>query len=50
MLWTVLDGALTIACGDGAIRIVELQRAGKQAMKAEDFLRGTPLAAGAVLC
>jgi len=46
---TVLDDALTIACGDGAVRIVELQRAGKQAMKAEEFLRGTPLAPGAVL-
>jgi methionyl-tRNA formyltransferase len=42
---TVLDDKLTIACGEGAIRILELQRAGKQAMKAEEFLRGTPLAA-----
>ena len=33
----------TIACGDGAIRILELQRAGKAPMKAADFLRGTPL-------
>ncbi len=40
---------LTIGCGDGAVRIVELQRAGKQAMKADDFLRGVPLAAGTVL-
>ena len=39
--------ALTVACGEGALRIVELQRAGKQAMKAEEFLRGTPLAPGA---
>ena len=39
----VLDDGLTIACGDGAIRILELQRAGKAPMKAEDFLRGTPL-------
>ena len=46
---TVLDDRLTIACRDGAIRILELQRAGKQAMNAEDFLRGTPLAAGTVL-
>ena len=35
--------ASTIACGDGAIRILELQRAGKAPMKAADFLRGTPL-------
>ena len=39
----VLDDHLTIACGDGAIRILELQRAGKAPMKAADFLRGTPL-------
>ena len=42
----VLDDRLTIACGVGAIRIVELQRAGKQPMKAEEFLRGTPLKRG----
>jgi methionyl-tRNA formyltransferase len=39
----VLDGRLAVACGGGALRIVELQRAGKAPMKAEDFLRGTPL-------
>ncbi|MDB5566611.1 MAG: methionyl-tRNA formyltransferase [Tardiphaga sp.] len=39
----LLDDRLTIACGDGAIRILDLQRAGKQPMKATDFLRGTPL-------
>lgn len=39
----LLDEQLTVACGDGAIRILELQRAGKQPMKAQDFLRGTPL-------
>ena len=39
----VLDDQLAIACGDGAIRILELQRAGKAPMKAADFLRGTPL-------
>src|SRR5690349_4404103 len=38
---TVLDEHLTIACGEGAIRIIELQRAGKAPMKAADFLRGT---------
>ena len=41
---TLLDDRLTIACGDGAIRIVELQRTGKQPMTADEFLRGTPLA------
>jgi methionyl-tRNA formyltransferase len=39
----VLDGHLTVACKEGALRILELQRAGKQPMKAEEFLRGTPL-------
>jgi methionyl-tRNA formyltransferase len=39
----VLDDRLAIACQDGAIRILELQRAGKQPMKAKEFLRGTPL-------
>ncbi|HUI95543.1 MAG TPA: methionyl-tRNA formyltransferase [Xanthobacteraceae bacterium] len=46
---TVLDERLTVACRDGAVRIVELQRAGKQAMKAEAFLRGTPVAPGTPL-
>ena len=45
----MLDDNLTIACGDGAIRILELQRAGKQPMKADEFLRGNKLARGAVL-
>ena len=39
----VLDDHLTIACQQGALRVLELQRAGKAPMKAEDFLRGTPL-------
>lgn len=39
----LLDGRLTIACGEGAIRVLELQRAGKEPMKADAFLRGTPL-------
>jgi methionyl-tRNA formyltransferase len=39
----LLDDRLAVACNEGALRILELQRAGKAAMKAEDFLRGTPL-------
>jgi methionyl-tRNA formyltransferase len=39
----VLDDHLTVACREGALRILELQRAGKAPMKAGDFLRGTPL-------
>jgi methionyl-tRNA formyltransferase len=44
---SVLDDQLTIACANGAIRIIELQRAGKAPMKAAEFLRGTPVKAGA---
>jgi methionyl-tRNA formyltransferase len=43
----VLDDHLAVACKEGALRILELQRAGRQPMKAEEFLRGTPLKAGA---
>jgi len=39
----LLDDHLLIACKKGAIRILELQRAGKGVMKADEFLRGTPL-------
>jgi methionyl-tRNA formyltransferase len=46
----LLDDRLTIACGAGAVRIVELQRAGARAMSAEDFLRGTPLKPPLRLC
>jgi methionyl-tRNA formyltransferase len=42
----LLDDHLTIACGEGAIRILELQRAGGRPMTAEDFLRGMPLKPG----
>jgi methionyl-tRNA formyltransferase len=42
----VLDDKLTIACGEGALRLVQVQRAGKQPMSAEEFLRGTPVKAG----
>jgi methionyl-tRNA formyltransferase len=39
----VLDERLTIACGQGAVRILELQRAGRRPVTAEEFLRGTAL-------
>jgi methionyl-tRNA formyltransferase len=39
----VLDDKLTIACGTGAVRLLELQRAGKQPMSADEFLRGMPI-------
>ena len=41
-----LDAKLTIACAQGAVRLVQLQRAGKQPLSADEFLRGTPLKAG----
>jgi methionyl-tRNA formyltransferase len=44
-----LDDKLTIACGSGAVRLVQLQRAGKQPMGADEFLRGTPVAPATVL-
>ncbi|SKA36921.1 methionyl-tRNA formyltransferase [Consotaella salsifontis] len=46
---TLLDDRLLIACGEGAVRVLELQRAGGRPVSAEDFLRGTKLPAGARL-
>ncbi len=46
---TLLDDKLNVACGDGAVRLIEVQRAGRQPMKAEEFLRGSQLARGTVL-
>jgi methionyl-tRNA formyltransferase len=46
---TVLDARLTIACGDGAVRLVQVQRAGAKPMSAEDFLRGNAVPPGTVL-
>jgi methionyl-tRNA formyltransferase len=46
---TVLDDNLTIACGDGAVRVVELQKAGGRPMRAEEFLRGAPVSPGSKL-
>jgi methionyl-tRNA formyltransferase len=43
---TVLDDKLTIACGAGAVRLTQVQRAGKQPMSADEFLRGTPIKSG----
>jgi methionyl-tRNA formyltransferase len=46
---TVLDGQLTIACGEGALRLLTVQREGRAAVAAADLLRGYPIAAGSVL-
>lgn len=45
----LLDTMGTVACGAGAIQLVEVQRAGKGAMPAGDFLRGARLSPGAKL-
>ncbi|MCC3303557.1 methionyl-tRNA formyltransferase [Sneathiella sp. HT1-7] len=44
-----LDDQLTIACGEGALRLITLQPAGKSAMNAAAFLNGRPIAKGEVL-
>lgn len=43
----VIDDQLTIAAGEGAVQLVEVQRAGAKAMSAEEFLRGVKLTKGA---
>ena len=45
----VLDDDLTVACGQSAVRLLELQRAGRQPMRASEFLRGTPIPRGSIL-
>jgi methionyl-tRNA formyltransferase len=45
----LLDDRLTVACGEGALRLIEVQRAGKGPVGAEEFRRGAELAAGAQL-
>nr|MDH4392510.1 methionyl-tRNA formyltransferase [Aquabacterium sp.] len=42
-------GEFTVACGEGALRLQVLQRTGGRRLAAADFLRGWPLAPGAVL-
>jgi methionyl-tRNA formyltransferase len=43
---TLLDDRLTVACGDGALRLTRVQRAGKKPASAEEFLRGAKLGVG----
>ena len=45
----VLDEALTVACGRGAVRLLRLQRAGKGAQDRAEFLRGHPIPPGTQL-
>ena len=46
---TLLDDRLTVACGEGAVRLTKVQRAGKTPVTGEAFLRGVHLAPGTVL-
>ena len=46
---TVIDERMTIACGDGALRPLLLQRAGRSPMGVDEFLRGFPIAKGTIL-
>ena len=43
---SVLDDQLTIACGNGAVKLTRLQRAGRAPMQASEFLRGFPISKG----
>jgi methionyl-tRNA formyltransferase len=44
----MMDDQFTIACGIGAVRLLNLQRAGKAPMDAAAFLRGARMPAGAL--
>lgn len=44
---TALDSSLSIACADGTVQLLEVQKAGKPRMSSEAFLRGHPVAKGA---
>ncbi|MCI4679385.1 methionyl-tRNA formyltransferase [Rhodoblastus acidophilus] len=45
----VLDETPRVACGDGAIRLLEIQRAGRSVVSGEEFFRGARLTVGDVL-
>ena len=45
----VLDGGLRVACGDGVVRLLTVQRPGKAAQSADEMLRGFPIPAGTKL-
>ena len=46
---TVLDDRLSIACGEGVLRPLRLQRPGRASLEAQAFLRGLPIPPGTVL-
>jgi len=43
---TVLDDRLTVACGEGVLRLLRLQRPGRAPLEAPAFLRGFPIPPG----
>jgi methionyl-tRNA formyltransferase len=45
----IVDDALTVACGEGAVRLMEVQRAGRKPTSAAELLRGFPLPKGSQL-
>jgi len=45
----VIDDALLVACGEGAVRLTRVQREGKGPQDAQDFLRGFPVPEGTML-
>jgi methionyl-tRNA formyltransferase len=40
---------MTVACGEGAVRLVEIQRAGGKPVKADEVLHGTRIEQGTIL-
>ncbi len=46
---TVLDARLAVQCGDGALRLLRVQRPGRAPVDADAFLRGAPAPPGTVL-
>ena len=49
MAGRVLDDSLVVACGDGAVRLEELQRAGGRALPVTDFQRGAKVEKGMMI-
>jgi methionyl-tRNA formyltransferase len=45
----ILDGDMTVACGEGALRLLSVQRAGKGAVGGAEFMRGARIAPGSRL-
>jgi len=45
----VIDDCLTIACGEGFLRPLKVQRAGRAAMSPGELLRGFPIPKGTIL-